>query len=191
MDLILKNNAVVRKEKRDAILGFEKHLSEQPGAVFGDNDLMPLTHTFADKIYVREIFIPKGSVLVGKIHKHSHPNFLLQGVVDVVTEYGAERLTAPMSMISSAGTKRAVHAIEDCRWVTVHENPTNTRDLDELEKYIIAENYDEFDKFMMVRRREERYHALFTPNTWSVGDVIERIFKRLDSCFRRNDKRGR
>ena len=154
MKITRTNNELIQAEKRATLLGFEKILSEQPGALFGDNDFMPLKHTFADKIYVREIFIPKDAVLVGKIHKHSHPNFLLEGIADVVTEYGAERLTAPMSLISSAGTKRAVHAIEDCRWVTVHENPTNTRDLDELERYIIAENYEEFDKFEGKKARK-------------------------------------
>ena len=159
----------IRAARRESIVDFEKKLSEQPGALFGDNDFMPLKHSFADKIYVREIFIPKGSVLVGKIHKHSHPNFLLQGVADVVTEFGSERLTAPMSMISSAGTKRAVHAIEDCRWVTVHENPTNTQDLNELEMYIIAESYEEYDRFESKKAKQtllKRVLGLIGGNKW-------------------------
>ena len=46
----------------------------------------PLKHTFSDGIYVREITIPAGMFIVGKIHKHDHPNFLLKGKVVVVTE---------------------------------------------------------------------------------------------------------
>jgi quercetin dioxygenase-like cupin family protein len=106
---------------RAQILELEQALSQHPDAVFGDSDLCPLTHTFADGVYVREIFIPKGTVVVGKIHRFSHPNFLMRGEVIVVTEDGGrEHLTAPRAMISPAGTKRAVYALEDTVWITVH-----------------------------------------------------------------------
>lgn len=126
---------------RDSILRFEKALSSQPGAVVGDNDGCPLKHSFAPGVYVREIFIPKGTVLTGKIHRHEHPNFLMKGEVIVVTEFGGrEHLKAPMSMISKAGTKRAVYAIEDTVWITVHL--TNETDLKKIEDEIIAPTYD-------------------------------------------------
>jgi hypothetical protein len=106
---------------RAQIFALEQALSQHPDAVFGDSDLCPLTHSFADGVYVREIFIPKGTVLTGKIHKYSHPNFLMQGEVIVVTEHGGrEHLKAPLAMISRAGTKRAVYALEDTVWITVH-----------------------------------------------------------------------
>jgi len=107
----------------------------------GDNDAMPLKHSFAPGVYVREIFIPKGSMLTGKIHRHSHPNFLMQGEVIVVTEFGGrEHLKAPKSMISKAGTKRAIYAIEDTIWITVHV--TEETDLKKIEEYVIAPTYD-------------------------------------------------
>lgn len=134
---------------REAILSFENALSQQEGAVFGDSDLCPLTHSFSDGIYVREIFIPKGVVLTGKIHKHDHPNFLMKGKVKVFTEHdGFEVLTAPCHMISKAGTKRAVEAMEDTVWVTVHHNPTNTEDLKKIEDNVIAPSYSHFVKFV-------------------------------------------
>ena len=125
---------------RESIGQFENVLSESNKAVFGD--VLPLKHSFTDGMYVREIFIPKGTVLVGKIHRHDHPNFLMSGIVDVVTEDGGiERLKAPLSMISPAGTKRAVYAIEDTVWITVHA--TNETDLEKIEKEVITENYKE------------------------------------------------
>ena len=148
MDLTLSHNEVGKKVQRQDIVDFENLLRSHPDAVFGDNEGMPLVHTFADNIYVRQITIPTGTVLVGKIHRHCHPNFLLKGIVEVATEFGGvERLEAPQSIISKAGTKRTVHVIQEAVWVTVHENPTNTRDLVELEKFIIAESYDEYEKF--------------------------------------------
>ena len=131
-----------RENLREDILGLEEVLSKVPGAVFGDSDLMPLKHSFAPGVYVREIFIPKGTVLTGKIHRHAHPNFLMKGEVIVVTENGGrERLRAPRSMISEAGTKRAIIALEDTVWITVHA--TSETDLQKIEDYVIAKTYDE------------------------------------------------
>lgn len=133
---------------RQGIMDFEAELMKIDGVLIGDNNLCPIKHSFSDGIYVREIFIPKGTALTGKIHKHAHPNFLLEGEVDVITENGGrERLVAPMSMISVAGTKRVVHAITDVRWVTIHKNENNETDLKKLEDEIIAKNYLEYDNF--------------------------------------------
>ena len=134
-----------KKVERDDILLLEEAMKQFPDAVIGDSDVCPLKHTFADGMYVREIFIPMGMLVVGKIHRHSHPNFLLEGEVSVATEAGVERLKAPCSMISEAGTKRVVYTHSDCRWVTVHANVTNTTDLKEIEKEVIVESYEEFD----------------------------------------------
>ena len=143
------------KERREKILDFESLLSQQKGAYFGDSPLCPLIHRFADGIYVREIFIPKGTHAVGKIHKCSHPVFLMSGTIELVTEAGGcEVLTGPLSIISAPGTKRAARAVTDVVWITVHSNPTNTQDLKELESIVIADSYEAYDKFL--ERRENR-----------------------------------
>ena len=73
-------------ETRGIICQIEQDLKSFPGAVEGDSNICPLEHSFSDGIYVRKIFIPKGVFVVGKIHKHDHPNFLLEGEVSVLTE---------------------------------------------------------------------------------------------------------
>ena len=129
---------------REKITSFVKVLSKVPGITFGDNDKCPLKHSFVDGIYIREIFMPAGTVCVGKIHRHKHPNFLVKGKVTVVTEEGGiEELQAPLFMISSAGTQRAVYVHEDTTWITIHHNPNNLTDLDKLEELIIAKSYKE------------------------------------------------
>ncbi|MBK9694928.1 MAG: hypothetical protein IPO76_05990 [Elusimicrobia bacterium] len=131
-----------RDEFRKKIFCLEETMAKIPGATFGDSPEMPLKHSFAEGVYVREIFIPKGHILTGKIHKHSHPNFLMSGEVIVVTEErGREHLKAPLSMISAPGTKRAVIALEDTTWITVHV--TNETDLEKIEDYVIAKTYDD------------------------------------------------
>jgi hypothetical protein len=129
-------------ETRSKILEFERRMNKIPGVKHGDIEECPLTHKFADGVYVREIFIPKGWLIVGKIHKHSHPNFLLKGEVSVVTEEnGEERLKAPLSIISPAGAKRIVFTHEDTVWITVHV--TKETDLKKIEDEVIAKTYNE------------------------------------------------
>ena len=147
--LELLNKEVQTTVKRETILEFENALLNTPGAFKGDTINCPLKHSFSNGMYVREIFIPAGTYLTGKIHKHDHPNFLLKGKVKVATEEGIQELTAPLSMISKAGTKRALLVIEDCVWVTVHQNLSNTQDLAELEDMIIAKSYEEYDHFAL------------------------------------------
>lgn len=128
-------------ELRGKIAQFEQVLATFPGAKFGDQESCPLKHSFADGVYVREIFIPKGTLLTGKIHRHSHPNFLMQGEVSVVTEGGGvQRLKAPLAMISKAGTKRVVYAHTDVVWITVHV--TDETDLEKIEDEVIAKTYE-------------------------------------------------
>ena len=122
---------------RDKISSFENAIKNIDGAMEGD--CFPLKHTFADGVYVREIFIPKDMIVIGKLHKHSHPNFLMSGEVSVVTEEGIKRLKGPMSMISPAATKRVVYAHEDTVWITVHV--TDKTDIEEIEEEVIARNY--------------------------------------------------
>lgn len=128
-------------EIRGAILNLEARLKNEPGSFIGDSEVCPLKHTFAPGVYVREIFIPKGTLIVGKLHKHAHPNFLMSGDVSVLTEEGPKRLRGPMSMISPAGTKRVVYAHEDTVWITIHV--TKKTSLREIEKHVIAKNYSE------------------------------------------------
>tara|TARA_R110000824_G_scaffold186811_1_gene368033 strand:+ start:212 stop:736 length:525 start_codon:yes stop_codon:yes gene_type:complete len=116
---------------------------------FNDTKQCPLKHYFSDGIYVREIFIPAGMVIVGKIHKHRHPNFLLKGKVMVITEQkGEEIIEGPCFMMSEGGTKRALYSITDLLWTTIHHNPTNTEDLEKIEDIVIAKDYNEYEKFI-------------------------------------------
>jgi len=95
------------------------------------------THHFSDGIYAREIFIPAGTVLTGKIHKTEHLNIISKGCIVVWTEEGMRMISAPFTLKSNAGTKRAGYALQDTIWTTIHSNPENSTDLIELEEKLI------------------------------------------------------
>lgn len=103
----------------------------------------PLIHAFAPGAYGRQIFIPKETLVVGKIHKHAHLNFLMKGKVSVATEEGPVLLEGPLMLVSKAGTKRVVYTHEDTVWATVHL--TDKTDLQEIEDEIIAPSYAALD----------------------------------------------
>jgi quercetin dioxygenase-like cupin family protein len=128
---------------RAKILKFEEALSKHPDAQFGDQERMPLTHSFSEGLYVREIFMPKGMVITSRIHKYRHHYFVLQGRALVVTDEGLRTVTAPCYGITPAGTKRALVILEDTIWVTVHSNPTEERDINTLVGMLTAKTFDE------------------------------------------------
>ena len=111
----------------------------------------PLTHQFTpvnEKYgccnYARSIFLPKGSIVIGKIHRHSHLNLIMQGAVSVNSEFGIKRYEAPCIFISEPGTKRVVSVEEDTIWCTVHMTEHRGEEhLAEIEQEVISPTYDE------------------------------------------------
>lgn len=98
-------------------------------------------HYFAKGLYAREITIPRGTLLTGKIHTTQHINIISQGDISVLTEHGPKRVKAPCTLISPPGTKRAGYAHEDTVWTTIHANPNDLTDPDELEAVLITPVY--------------------------------------------------
>lgn len=125
----------------DKIFMLEEALKHEPNQIE-----FSLKHTFTSGVYCREIFIPKGSVIVGKIHRHDHFNFITKGDVTVLTKDGLQRIKGPCTMVSTAGTKRALYAHEDTIWTTIHANPDNETDLEKIENFVIAKDYTALER---------------------------------------------
>lgn len=115
---------------------------------------LPVRHHFSKGVYARELFIPKGVVLTGKIHKHENLNIISAGDISVLTEEGVKRIRAPHTLVSPAGTKRVGYAHEDTVWTTIHG--TDERDLDKIEGLFIAASYDEYLAFVAARQLEAK-----------------------------------
>lgn len=111
----------------------------------------PLRHFFAPGSYAREMTIPEGVLIVGKIHKHAHINIISKGKVKVATEFGFDEFAAPHTFVSEPGTKRAVLALEDTIWTTIHV--TDKTDLAEVEEEVIAPTFEDYFKFVEDQQR--------------------------------------
>lgn len=100
-----------------------------------------ITHHFSKGVYAREMFLPKGALIVGKIHKHQNLNILSSGEVSVLSIDGCIRVKAPYAIVASPGAKRVIYAHEDTIWTTIHG--TDETDLEKIEEEFIAKDYDD------------------------------------------------
>jgi hypothetical protein len=126
------------REKIAAIIG---GLGEMPQVE------CPLKHYFAPGTYIREIFMPAGAVVVGKIHKTEHFNIIQRGAVSLIGADGTTQfLRGPVTFVSKAGVQKVLYIHEDTVWSTVHL--TDERDLDRLEAQLIEpdSSYPQFDR---------------------------------------------
>lgn len=106
-------------------------------------DSCPVQHFFAPGSYAREITMPEGMVVIGKIHRHAHINVISRGKVRVLTYEGCQEYEAPCTFVSSPGTKRMVFILDDTVWTTVHV--TDKTDLAEIEREVILQDYKELE----------------------------------------------
>jgi quercetin dioxygenase-like cupin family protein len=145
----------------DKLSNFTKRLEEFQNAmianndiegVFGDgkslvnNELIPITHNFSDQLYMRQMRMPAGSIVVSAVHHTDHFWFLMTGKILVTTNGETIEHIAPCYELSIKGAKRLIHCIEDCIFINVHKNPTNTKDMSLVEDNLYSFTIDEFNK---------------------------------------------
>tara|TARA_Y100000004_G_scaffold126921_1_gene142883 strand:- start:494 stop:877 length:384 start_codon:yes stop_codon:yes gene_type:complete len=97
----------------------------------------PITHEFADQIYLRKMVMQKGQAVLGAEHKHNHVWFLLEGKVTIKENGEVIDHIAPCYTISKPGAKRVIYAHEKSIFINVHKNPSNTKNIKKLEKQIV------------------------------------------------------
>lgn len=102
-----------------------------------------VTHHFGTGVYGRELFIPKGNVIVSKIHRGKTFNIIAKGVISVICPHnGYNTYEGPHCFVSEPFTKRIVIAHEDTLWITSH-GYYGSEDLNEVEEKIIAKDFEE------------------------------------------------
>lgn len=123
---------------RERVEALEQALQQMPP---GDCEIR---HHFAPGVYAREMSVPAGSVLTGAVHKTCHLSILSKGRVMVTSDEGVIEMVAPCTLLASKGTKRAIHALEDSVWTTIHATPTTDLDalVEELTESTASELHD-------------------------------------------------
>ena len=128
----------------EAISEFKDTLNKISGAIHHHTvemqETFPVKHHIEDGLYTREIFMPKGSLVVSFIHLTNHPSFFLSGEMSILLDNGdIKRIKAPMKVMTEIGTQRVAYMHEDCVWVCVYR--TDKKTVEEAEKDVYTENY--------------------------------------------------
>ena len=115
-------------------------LLDPPNTVYTAETGPQPQHFFWPGKYGRMLTLEADSGTVGKIHRHDHPLLVLSGFAEVVDGTARYLLRGGDAMLSRAGVKRAVLCIERTTFLTIHDNPTDTRDLAAIEaEHIVPE----------------------------------------------------
>jgi len=98
----------------------------------------PLNHRFAPGVYMREIFMPKGTFIIGHEHKTEHLNVVLCGRASVLIDGVAQEIVAPCTFKSGIGVRKLLFIHEDMIWATIH--PTHETNVEQLEAALIIKS---------------------------------------------------
>jgi hypothetical protein len=95
----------------------------------------PVTHHFGPSIYIREVVMPAGAVVVGKRHKTEHICNMISGRMIMVNEDGDRMdVVAPCVFMAKKGRK-SVFIIETARFQNIFS--TNETDIAKLEDMLV------------------------------------------------------
>jgi len=96
---------------------------------------LPLTHRFTPGLYTREIYLPAGTLVTSKVHRTEHQYVVLSGRLSIfIPEMGGDiqHVEGPFVGTTHVGTRRVVYVHTDTRFLTIHANVDDCRDMDVL-----------------------------------------------------------
>lgn len=131
---------------RNKIVDFEQ--SAKAGIRDGslDEAEIPCTEFYSDGCYGRQVFIPKGTALVGEIHATEWIIVVSRGKIRIVDETGTRIIDAtkqPATFISPAGVKRAGYTLEDTWWTGFRATPLT--DEASIRKEHLVDNFNQLE----------------------------------------------
>ena len=98
------------------------------------------SHHFGPNIYIKEVTLPAGAVIIGKHHRHEHLCNMVSGRMIVVDSEGNRtELVAPMTFMAKAGRKIA-YIIETVVFQNIYS--TSETDIQKLEDMIVDNSKD-------------------------------------------------
>jgi hypothetical protein len=125
------------KERRAAIEALGDKLATLPQTEF------PVTNRFAGGVYIREIFMPAGNIVIGKIHTTQFFNVLVSGQCLIATTEGILHIRAPYTFVSEPGSQKCGLCITDVVWQTIHA--TDSTDVEEIVSGLTTDSYDKLE----------------------------------------------
>jgi len=111
----------------------------------------PVIHRFTPSMYIREVFVPAGTLLTSKTHKKEHPYVLSQGTITMWDgEGGRIDISAPYCGVTKENARRVVYVHQDCVFTTFHVSDKKT--VEEVEKDI----YQDYENILLDDSLKEK-----------------------------------
>lgn len=115
-------------------------LSQKVGALLETTKEMPRiqceeAHFFGPNIYIKQVTMPAGSVIVGKHHRVAHLCNMMSGKMVIVNPDGSRKeLVAPCTFVAQPGRKVA-YIIETVVFQNIYSTPET--DIEKLENMFV------------------------------------------------------
>ena len=119
-------------------------------------------HFFGPGLYIRQVTLPAGLIVMGHAHKQDNMNIMIKGKLLLLRDDGeVATLEAPQTFVNGPGRKVA-YVIEETVWQNVHA--TEETDLDRLEDMYIQKSQawleaDEIKRLSKARKEIELCHG--------------------------------
>jgi hypothetical protein len=105
-------------------------------------DTFELINTVVGNLYLRELVIPAGCAIVGKVHLRDHVSLCISGDITVLTADGMKRVVSGYNETTFAGLKRLGYAHKVTRWLTVHDigEMTEPKTISNIESFLFGDS---------------------------------------------------
>lgn len=122
---------------------FENHLLSLPQI---QESGYQLKEYVSGGLYCRQITIPKGACITGRIYKFDHVEILLSGDISILAADGGEKRHSGLKVIEAqSGKRQAGFAHEETVWLTI--NPVPDIPLDKMLDWTSVLTYDDYYRF--------------------------------------------
>jgi len=113
----------------------------------------PLEHYFTPTQYARRVYVKKGTTIISAIHKSEHIAVALKGHFVIVDEIGdRHNIEAPAVLVTKPGTQRAIHALVDSEWLTVHTYDNEDRSPEAVWYELVCDTMQEYNNLLEAQK---------------------------------------
>lgn len=97
----------------------------------------PVEHIFGPSIYIRQVTLPAGAIVMGHAHKHESLNIVLSGRIALLEGGVRREIEAPYIFTGGVGRKLC-YVLEDCVFQNIFA--TDETDIERLEEMFVEKS---------------------------------------------------
>lgn len=145
LSTIKKNLEILPEEWRGKSLDeIENDLLKRPQLEDSDYSLKEY---YSGGMYCRQITIPAGALITGRVYKFDHVEIMLSGDITIISDDGSETFYTGNNVIEAkAGKRQAGFSHSETTWLTINSVPEEILPENRLD-YTSVLTYEEFNQF--------------------------------------------